>query len=417
MSIPLKKTNILLPNENINLTKWTVIACDQYTSNQEYWNDVENIVGDNPSTLRLTLPEIYLEREDELERISNINKTMTNYLSTGVLKEYKDTMFYIERTLGNKKIRKGIIGVIDLEEYDFKEGSTSLIRATEKTIIERIPPRVKIRENATLELPHIMLLIDNEEKDIIDNIDSSKLDKVYDFDLMNNSGHLVGYQLSEEEINRITTNLEKYLDKDLFNKKYGTENKDVLLFAVGDGNHSLATAKTIYEKLKETLSEEEYLNHPSRYALVEIVNLHSSSLDFEPIHRVVFDVDIKDLLNKLNKYYDLNTTGVGQNFKVITATEEKTYYISNPKSNLAVGSIQIFLDEYLKDKSSKIDYIHEEDAVKELVGDNNIGFVFDTISKNDLFKTVILEGSLPRKTFSMGVSNDKRFYLESREIK
>lgn len=417
MSIPLKKTNILLPNENINLTKWTVIACDQYTSNQEYWNNVENIVGDNPSTLRLTLPEIYLEREDELERISNINKTMTNYLSTGVLKEYKDTMFYIERTLGNKKIRKGIIGVIDLEEYDFKEGSTSLIRATEKTIIERIPPRVKIRENATLELPHIMLLIDNEEKDIIDNIDSSKLDKVYDFDLMNNSGHLVGYQLPENEINRITTNLEKYLDKDLFNKKYGTENKDVLLFAVGDGNHSLATAKTIYEKLKETLSEEEYLNHPSRYALVEIVNLHSSSLDFEPIHRVVFDVDIKDLLNELNKYYDLNTTGVGQNFKVITATEEKTYYISNPKSNLAVGSIQMFLDEYLKDKSSKIDYIHEEDAVKELVGDNNIGFVFDTISKNDLFKTVILEGSLPRKTFSMGVSNDKRFYLESREIK
>ena len=417
MSIPLKKTNILLPNENINLTKWTVIACDQYTSNQKYWNNVENIVGDNPSTLRLTLPEIYLEKEDELERISNINKTMTNYLSTGVLKEYKDTMFYIERTLGNKKIRKGIIGVIDLEEYDFKEGSTSLIRATEKTIIERIPPRVKIRENATLELPHIMLLIDNEEKDIIDNIDSSKLDKVYDFDLMNNSGHLVGYQLSEEEINRITTNLEKYLDKDLFNKKYGTENKDVLLFAVGDGNHSLATAKTIYEELKETLSEEEYLNHPSRYALVEIVNLHSSSLDFEPIHRVVFDVDIKDLLNELNKYYDLNTTGVGQNFKVITATEEKTYYISNPKSNLAVGSIQIFLDEYLKDKSSKIDYIHEEAAVKELVGDNNIGFVFDTISKNDLFKTVILEGSLPRKTFSMGVSNDKRFYLESREIK
>ena len=417
MSIPLKKTNILLPNENINLTKWTVIACDQYTSNQEYWNNVENIVGDNPSTLRLTLPEIYLEKEDELERISNINKTMTNYLSTGVLKEYKDTMFYIERTLGNKKIRKGIIGVIDLEEYDFKEGSTSLIRATEKTIIERIPPRVKIRENATLELPHIMLLIDNEEKDIIDNIDSSKMDKVYDFDLMNNSGHLVGYQLSEEEINRITTNLEKYLDKDLFNKKYGTENKDVLLFAVGDGNHSLATAKTIYEELKETLSEEEYLNHPSRYALVEIVNLHSSSLDFEPIHRVVFDVDIKDLLNELNKYYDLNTTGVGQNFKVITATEEKTYYISNPKSNLAVGSIQIFLDEYLKDKSSKIDYIHEEDAVKELVNNNNIGFVFDTISKNDLFKTVILEGSLPRKTFSMGISNDKRFYLESREIK
>ena len=417
MKLPLKKTNILIPNENIDLTKWTVIACDQYTSNQEYWDNVEKIVGDNPSTLRLTLPEIYLEKEDEQERINKINNTMKEYLSTNVLKEYKDTMFYIERILANNKVRKGLIGVIDLEEYDFKEGSTSLIRATEKTIIERIPPRVKIRENASLELPHIMLLIDNEEKDIIDDIDSSKLDKIYDFDLMNDSGHIVGYQLPENEINRIFNCLEECLDKELFNKKYQTENKDVLLFAVGDGNHSLATAKTIYEQLKETLSEDEYLNHPSRYALVEIVNLHSESLDFEPIHRVVFNVDVENILKELNSYYDLNTTGVGQKFKVITATEEKTYYISNPKSNLSVGSIQVFLDEYLKDKSSKVDYIHEEEAVTKLIENDNIGFIFDTISKNDLFKTVILEGTLPRKTFSMGISNDKRFYLESRKIK
>lgn len=417
MKLPLKKTNILIPNENIDLSKWTVIACDQYTSNQEYWDNVEKIVGDNPSTLRLTLPEIYLEKEDEQERINKINNTMKEYLSTNVLKEYKDTMFYIERILANNKVRKGLIGVIDLEEYDFKEGSTSLIRATEKTIIERIPPRVKIRENASLELPHIMLLIDNEEKDIIDDIDSSKLDKIYDFDLMNDSGHIVGYQLPENEINRIFNCLEECLDKELFNKKYQTENKDVLLFAVGDGNHSLATAKTIYEQLKETLSEDEYLNHPSRYALVEIVNLHSESLDFEPIHRVVFNVDVENILKELNSYYDLNTTGVGQRFKVITSNEEKIYYISNPKSNLSVGSIQVFLDEYLKDKSSKVDYIHEEEAVTKLIENDNIGFIFDTISKNDLFKTVILEGTLPRKTFSMGISNDKRFYLESRKIK
>ena len=417
MKLPLKKTNLLIPNENIDLTKWTVIACDQYTSNQEYWDNVEKIVGDNPSTLRLTLPEIYLEKEDEQERINKINNTMKEYLSTNVLKEYKDTMFYIERILANNKVRKGLIGVIDLEEYDFKEGSTSLIRATEKTIIERIPPRVKIRENASLELPHIMLLIDNEEKDIIDDIDSSKLDKIYDFDLMNDSGHIVGYQLPENEINRIFNCLEECLDKELFNKKYQTENKDVLLFAVGDGNHSLATAKTIYEQLKETLSEDEYLNHPSRYALVEIVNLHSESLDFEPIHRVVFNVDVENILKELNSYYDLNTTGEGQKFKVITSNEEKTYYISNPKSNLSVGSIQVFLDEYLKDKSSKVDYIHEEEAVTKLIENDNIGFIFDTISKNDLFKTVILEGTLPRKTFSMGISNDKRFYLESRKIK
>ena len=416
MNIPLKKANILLPNENIDLNKWTVIACDQYTSNEEYWNNVEKQVNNNPSTLRITLPEIYLEDNEE-ERIKNINETMQNYLNENILIEHKDTMFYIERTLSNNKIRKGLIACIDLEEYEFTEESTSLIRATEKTIIERIPPRVKIRKNAPLELPHIMLLLDDEEKNIIEQIDSSKLEKLYDFDLMDNSGHITGYKLKEEEITAITNKLEFFLDKDKFNKKYNTTNKEVLLFAVGDGNHSLATAKTIYENLKQTLTKEEYLNHKARYALVEIVNLHSDSLEFEPIHRVVFNVDIKDILNELNKYYKLNTAGLGQKFKIITNNKEITYYIENPKSNLAVGSIQMFLDEYLKDKNLKIDYIHEEEAVKELIKDNNIGFIFDTIEKNELFKTVILDGSLPRKTFSMGHSSDKRFYLETRKIK
>lgn len=417
MNNPLKKTNILIPKENTDLTKWTVIACDQYTSNHEYWKNVEKIVGNSPSTLRLTLPEIYLETEDELERINNINKTMTEYISSNILKEYKDTMFYIERTLENNKVRKGIVAAIDLEEYDYTNGSNTLIRATEKTIIERIPPRVKIRENATLELPHIMLLLDDANKEIIESIDKNKLEKIYDFDLMNNSGHLTGYKLNDKEINTINQKLESFLDKTTFNKKYNTKNKEVLLFAVGDGNHSLATAKTIYENLKQTLPKEEYLNHPSRYALVEIVNLHSDSLQFEPIHRVVFNIDKNDILKELNNYYKLNTTGVGQRFKIITSKEEITYYIENPKSNLAVGSIQIFLDEYLKDKSSKIDYIHEESAVKELITENDIGFIFDTIEKDDLFKTVIVDGSLPRKTFSMGNSKDKRFYLESRMIK
>ena len=255
MNIPLKKTNILLPNKNIDLTKWTVIACDQYTSDKEYWENVENIVSKEPSALRLTLPEIYLETEDEENKIKKINKTMNEYLNNNIFTEYKDSIIYVERTLQNNKIRKGLVAAIDLEEYDFKEGSTSLIRATEKTIIERIPPRVKIRENATLELPHIMLLIDNQEKDIIESIDSYKLDKIYDFDLMNNSGHLTGYKLNNNDINSLFLKLEKYLDKEQFNKKYQTNDKEVLLFAVGDGNHSLATAKTIYENLKQTLSK------------------------------------------------------------------------------------------------------------------------------------------------------------------
>lgn len=417
MNLPIKKTNILLPNENVDLNKWTVIACDQYTSNKEYWNNVENYIKDNPSTLKLTLPEIYLEEKDEEERIKCINKMMNDYLSANIFKEYKNTMFYIERTLSNDKVRKGIILAIDLESYDYKEGSTSLIRATEKTIIERIPPRVKIRENAILELPHIMLLLDDPNKNIIETINKNDLEKIYDFDLMNKSGHLIGYNLTTPEINKIYKKLESYLDKDLFNKKYNTQDKDVLLFAVGDGNHSLATAKTIYESLKQTLTKEEYLNHPARYALVEIVNLHSDSLVFEPIHRIVFNVKIEDIIKELNKYYKLNTTGVGQKFKVITTTEEKTYYIENPKSNLAVGSIQLFLDKYIKENNNKIDYIHEETAVKNIITKNDIGFIFDTISKNELFKTVIIDGSLPRKTFSMGNSQDKRFYLESRKIK
>ncbi len=416
MNIPFKNTNILVPKKDIDLTKWTVIACDQYTSDKEYWLNIEKFIGKSPSTYKLTLPEIYLE--DSLEsRIDNINKTMYEYLKKDYFIEYRDSIFYIERTLSNNKIRQGLVGVIDLEEYDFKEGSTSLIRATEKTIIERIPPRVKIRENALLELPHIMLLLDDPNKEIIEDIKKDKSEKIYDFDLMNKSGHLTGYKLTTTEIEKINTQLEKLLDRDSFNQKYNTEDKDVLLFAVGDGNHSLATAKTIYENLKETLSQEEYLSHPARYALVEIVNLHSNSLEFEPIHRVVFNVDEENLLKELNKYYDINTTSRNQEFKLITSSSETTYYITNPKSNLSVGSIQIFLDEYLKDKNSKIDYIHEEENVKKLINKNNVGFIFYTISKNELFKTVILDGSLPRKTFSMGISPDKRFYLESRKIK
>ena len=208
MNLPIKKTNILIPNQNIDLNKWAVIACDQYTSNQAYWNNVEKYVDTNPSTLKLILPEIYIEKEDEKVRIENINKNMEEYLSKNVFTEYKDTMFYIERTLSNKKIRKGILTAIDLEKYEYKEDSTSLIRATEKTIIERIPPRVKIRENATLELPHIMLLIDDKEKNIIENINKEKQTKIYDFDLMNNSGHITGYKLSDDEITNINEKLE-----------------------------------------------------------------------------------------------------------------------------------------------------------------------------------------------------------------
>ncbi len=420
MKIPFKKANILIPKKNIDKTKWSVVACDQYTSEPEYWNEVNNIVGAEPSTLKLTLPEIYLEEADVQDRILSINKNMKEYLDQNIFDEYKDAMFYIERTQLDGKVREGIIGMVDLEDYSYEKGSQTLIRATEKTVLERIPPRVKVRENALLELPHIMILIDDEKKEIIESLKSkvSEDEVVYDFDLMQKGGHIKGYNLKSEVADEVIAKLENLADKEYFEKKYDVKDKGVLLFAMGDGNHSLATAKACYEKLKETMSEEEYLNNPARYALVEIVNLHSSALEFEAIHRVLFDIDLEDFLTNLNNYYEINEEGNGQKFVLITEKEEKTLYIANPKSNIAVGSIQIFLDEYLQNHQGKIDYIHGEDVTRELgTKPNNAGIILDPMAKEDLFKTVIVDGALPRKTFSMGHGYDKRYYLEERKIK
>lgn len=418
--IPFKRADILLPKKDIDMTKWSVVACDQYTSEPEYWNKVESIVGNSPSTLRLTLPEIFLEESDVEERIKKINSTMEEYISSNMFDEYKNTMLYLERTQKDGRIREGIIGMVDLEDYDFNVGSESLIRATEKTVIERIPPRLKVRENALLELPHIMILIDDDKKEIIEDIKNkvSNNDIVYDFDLMENGGHIKGYKLNDETINNIESGMEKLANKELFENKYDVHDKGVLLFAMGDGNHSLATAKTNYENLKKELSEEEYLNHPARYALVEIVNLHSDALEFEPIHRVIFDTDVDRLIKSLYEYYDINEDGEGQYFELVAKDIDKKLYITNPKSNISVGSIQIFLDEYLKENAGKIDYIHGDETTKNMGREEgNIAILFDVMKKEELFKTVILDGALPRKTFSMGHSYDKRYYLESRKIK
>lgn len=419
MNIPFKRGNILLP-KNTDMTKWSVVACDQYTSEPEYWNDVEKIVGDAPSTLKLTLPEIYLEDKNISERIAKINSNMKALLDEDFFNEYKDSMIYLERTQSDGKIREGLIGVVDLEAYSYEKGAETPIRATEKTVIERIPPRVKIRENAPLELPHIMILIDDDKKQIIENLKNkvSEDDIVYDFDLMKNGGHVKGYLLNEETMDEVDKGLKELADKEVFAKKYDVNNKEVLLFAMGDGNHSLATAKACYEKLKETMSEEEYLNNPARYALVELVNLHSPALEFEAINRVIFNTNPEKLLNSLKEYYQINKDGNGQEIEVITNDVDEKWYIENPRSNIAVGSIQIFLDEYLKNNEGKIDYIHGEETTKNLAKQSgNVGFIFEAMPKNELFKTVILDGSLPRKTFSMGHSYDKRYYLESRKIK
>ncbi len=420
MKIPFKKANILLPKD-ADMHKWSVVACDQYTSEPKYWEEVENIVGDAPSTLKITLPEIYLERENVSERIQKINDEMDNLLDTNFFKTLSNSLVYLERTCSDGKVRKGIVGMVDLEDYSYEKGSQTLIRATEGTVLERIPPRVRVRENAKLELPHVMLLIDDEKKEIIEGLTDkvSSEDLVYDFDLMQNGGHIKGYKIPDNLTDAVFAGLEKLADKDNFEAKYNVKDKGVLLFSVGDGNHSLATAKACYENLKKVLPKEEYENHPARYALVEVVNLHSDALEFEPIHRVVFGVEPEKMIKEFKKFYDISTTaGEGQRIEYVYKDHSETLYIKNPKSNLAVGSLQIFIDEYIKSNGGKVDYIHGDDVTKKLGSEpGNIGFLLPNMKKTDLFKTVILDGALPRKTFSMGHSYDKRYYLEARKIK
>ena len=396
-----KKADILIPKD-IDYKKWSVVACDQYTSQPEYWDEVKNIAGDEPSALNIVFPEAFLAEGDS--RIAKINATMEKYLEDGIFEECLDSMIYVERTMANGKIRKGIIGAVDLEEYDFSVGSKSKIRATEGTVLERIPPRVKIRENASLELPHIMLLIDDKERTVIEQVEKGEM--IYDFDLMQSGGHLSGYLLSDFEAERVLAALD-VLD----------ENADGnLLFAVGDGNHSLATAKTCWENLKATLSDAEIENHPARFCLVEIENIHDEALEFEPIHRVVFGVNPEELLREFKAYYP-ETSDVdngGQHIKYTYKNEKGDLFVKNSPSALCVGTLQKFIDE----KGYEVDYIHGEDVTEKLAqADNTIGFLLPGMEKSDLFRGVIMDGALPRKTFSMGEAHDKRFYFEAKKIK
>ena len=411
--------NILLPKSSTDMSKWSVVACDQYTSEPEYWNGVSEFVGNAPSTLHITFPEIYLENGDGDTRIANINNTMKKYIDDGLFAPAVSKYIYVERTPRNGKIRRGLMGVVDLEEYDYTQGSQSKIRATEGTVLERIPPRVKIRKNACLEVPHIMLLIDDADKKIIEPLDKAKegFETAYSFTLMQNSGSIHGYFVSEAEEKRIDEELARLGDQAIFNEKYSVSDKGVLQYAVGDGNHSLATAKECWRLVKETLSPEEYASHPARYALCELVNLHDTSLEFEAIHRVVFDVDTEKMRNALAEYYELSDNAE-QKFIMVTANGTEEIGIANPKSNLTVGSLQRFIDSYLKENGGRVDYIHGEDVVHRLGNEaGNAGFILPVISKESFFPTVINDGALPRKTFSMGDAWDKRFYLEARIIK
>ena len=410
--------DILLPKlDSEGMTKWSVVACDQYTGEPEYWAKTAEIAGNSPSALNLILPEVCLEQPNAEQRIKAINAAMDRYLSDGLFEEHKNCLIITKRTQADGRVRTGLVGAIDLEQYDYSKGSSSQVRATEATVASRIPPRVKIRKDAALELPHIMILIDDEKKTVIEPLEA-KMDcmaKVYDFELMQNGGHLEGAVLSEEDAAAALAALDKLADREAFNKRYGLDNEEVLLYAMGDGNHSLATAKECYEQKKREGSPDAEL---ARYALVEIVNLHSPALEFEAIHRIITEVDTEKLMSALTDALGLVKGAEGQSFTVILNGKEEQYSVTKPCSNLTVGSLQSVLDSYLAENAGKIDYIHGEDVVRNLAAaDGAIGFLLPSMTKAELFPTVIKDGALPRKTFSMGHANDKRFYCEARKIR
>ncbi len=436
-SIGVKVPELLLPNRDADMAKWAVVACDQYTSQPDYWEETQRIVGAAPSALNIMLPEFYLDKPDEAERIISINAHMKEYMNSDVLTNRGEGFVFVRRSVDGKT-RTGLIVALDLEQYDYAKGSTTLIRATEGTIVERIPPRLRIRRDAQLEMPHILVLIDDPLRTVIEPIgkELQKTEKLYDFELMQQGGHIEGYLVKDSaQIQGVLNALNALVEKDAYQKKYNT-NQAPLLFAMGDGNHSFATAKANWERVKkeETLTEKD--EHPARYCLVELENVHDAGIVFEPIHRVLFHVDegavqwIQKKLEAQNgncKTHSFASIAeckkamegkIGHVMPFINWAGAGCFHVEQPVAQLPVGTLQNALDELIKELPGvTIDYIHGEDVVEQLsTQEDNLGFLLPPMDKNAFFRTVIFDGALPRKTFSMGEAHEKRYYLECRRI-
>lgn len=403
--------SILLPKE-ADMQRWSVIACDQFTSDPAYWQRVRQQIADTPSTLHMILPEAELG-ENEEAKVTSINSAMLRFQKDGVFQEHPNAYIYVERTLQNGMIRPGLVGMVDLESYDYNPGSVSPIRATEKTVLERIPPRQRVRKDATLEFPHVLMLCDDHDKTLIEPITAAKdsLVKVYDFDLMESGGHITGWLLDAQAAKAFDDRLAAYAAS--YESKYEGLSGAKVLFAVGDGNHSLATAKSCYEALKAARPGEDLSGHPARYALVELENIHDPSLIFEPIHRIVTGVDVDGLLDAVKSVCAED----GFEIEFVTAGKRETLYLDRTKGELAVAVLQEVLDAYLASHAGEIDYIHGDEEVVQLAARQDaVGFLLPAMEKGQLFRGVISRGVLPRKTFSMGHAREKRYYLEGRKI-
>jgi len=424
---------IYLPRPEIDLKKWAVVACDQYTSEPEYWRAVEREVGDAPSSLHLIFPEVYLGSADAPARIRRIRETMHGYLEKGLLNE-RTGAIYVERTIG-QRVRRGLMLELDLEHYDFSSTSASLIRPTEGTMVARLAPRIEVRRGAELELPHILVLIDDPTQTVIEPIGAARasLKKLYESDLMLGGGHVAGYAIDGAHSDRAVQALKALANPQAFAARYRVPaGTPVMLFAMGDGNHSLATAKSIWESAKASVG----MDHPSRYALVEVVNIHDSALDFAPIHRLLFGVtaDVRQaLVQAFGRRFvctDMPSAmamrgrvaaargprltagliGPGARFSVVE--------IAEPPSSLAVGTWQPFIDGLIKRGGAKdVDYVHGDDVLERLAQqEGNVGVFLSGLGKSELMRRVVHDGPTPRKTFSMGEAHEKRFYIEARRI-
>lgn len=416
---------ILLPSAEIPLSQWGCIACDQFTSDAAYWQRAAELVGDAPSALHLVLPEVYLNGDDVQSRVANIQDTMQEYLAN-VLTRSVSGFVYIERTIQSGKIRKGLVGKVDLEAYSYEKDALPAVRPSESTVVERIPPRLAVRRGAPLETPHVMMLIDDAEKTVLEPIAAHKesLAPLYQGELMQGGLHLAGWAVTDPaQIAQITAAIALLGSRASFDAKYPTAvGAPTLTLAVGDGNHSLATAKAYWEELKQGLTPAQIETHPARYCLCEICNVHSAAIEIEPIHRVLFGTKGESVLLALTAYCDtlgiaLHTGEGVQNFTMLTAQGSEALCVNQPVEPLSVGTIDAFIAHYRAEHPYvEVDYVHDEAAVAALCPKGGVGFLMPPFAKSDIFKGVVLGGVLPRKTFSMGHAEEKRYYVECRKI-
>ncbi len=409
--------DILLPRD-VDMKLWSVIACDQYTAQPEYWDSLSERVGESPSTLRLIFPEAFLETHSIEEETKKINTAMADYLTSGIFETIENSFIYIERDMTVGEKRRGILGLIDLEAYDYSETSESPIHCTEGTVESRLPPRVKVREAASLELPHVVVFVDDPENTMFRGLEKGEL--LYDFDLIDGGGHICGRRVQGAAVQAVEDALEALSDPEYLEKRYALDGKAPVIIAMGDGNHSLATAKMCWERLKPALTPQERENHPARFGLAELVNIHDRSIEFEPIHRVIFDTDTRSFFSDARKYFESFSMSDKnpRKLKLLCGSEQLELTVCGHTIGDTIAGAQRFVEDYVNQYGGKLDYIHDDEAAVEMSAKPGCcGLLMPCFEKKELFESVIRSGAFPAKSFSIGPSRDKRYYLECRKIK